>query len=55
MRAKKFDKMLRRYKILLEKSPSIPKIYLYQLARKYDDHESLVLPEIVGEIKPIIV
>lgn len=55
LRAKKFSKMLQKYKQLLDKSPSIPKIYLYHLARKYDTNEHLVLPEIVGEIKPIVI
>lgn len=53
VRSKKFEKMLSRYKQLLERNPSIPKIYLYRLNTKYKEHPSLVLPEIVGEIQSI--
>jgi len=55
LRAKKFAKMLQKYKQLLDKSPSIPKIYLYHLAKKYGTSEHLVLPEVVGEIKPLAI
>jgi hypothetical protein len=55
IRVKKFEKMLQRYKQLLEKSPSIPKIYLNRLSMKYKDQSELVLPEIVGEIKPLMI
>ncbi len=53
LRNRKFEKMINRYKQLLEKSPSIPKIYLYQLNKEYATRTDLVLPEIVGDIKPI--
>ena len=53
IRNKKFEKMITRYKQLLEKCPSIPKIYLYNLNQKYKDRKDLILPEIVGDIKTI--
>jgi len=53
VRNKKFEKMISRYKQLLDRSPSIPKIYLYDLDRRYKDRIDLILPEMVGEIKSI--
>jgi hypothetical protein len=53
VRNRKFEKMLNRYKQLLERSPSIPKIYLYQLNQQYSSRTDLVLPEIVGQIKTL--
>jgi hypothetical protein len=53
VRNRKFEKMITRYKQLLDKSPSIPKIYLYQLNKYYKDRKDLILPEIVGEIQSI--
>jgi hypothetical protein len=53
VRSKKFEKMLTKYKQLLDRNPSIPKIFLHQLDRKYRDKNELVLPEIVGDIKSI--
>jgi len=53
VRNRKFEKMITRYKQLLEKSPSIPKIYIYQLNKYYKDRKDLILPEIVGDIKSI--
>jgi hypothetical protein len=53
VRSRKFEKMITKYKQLLDKSPSIPKFYLYRLNQKYKDNINLVLPEIVGDIKPI--
>lgn len=55
LRNKKFNKMIQKYKILLEKSPSIPKIFLNRLGQKYKTMTDLVLPEIVGEIKPLVI
>lgn len=55
LRNKKFNKMIQKYKILLEKSPSIPKLFLNRLGEKYKTTTDLVLPEIVGEIKPLII
>jgi hypothetical protein len=55
IRNKKFDKMIQKYKILLEKSPIIPKLYLNRLGEKYKDIKELILPEIVGEIKPLVI
>lgn len=52
VRNKKFNKMLVRYKLLLEKSPSVPRIFLNRLGKKYRNVEDLILPEMVGEIKP---
>jgi hypothetical protein len=61
VRSKKFEKMLGRYKQLLDRNPSIPKIYLRRLQMKYgeengnglDKEKQLVLPEIVGQIQSI--
>ena len=53
IRNRKFEKMISRYKQLLEKSPSIPKIYLYQLDKLYSSRTDLTLPEIVGNIKSL--
>jgi hypothetical protein len=55
MRNKKFNKMIQKYKILLEKSPSIPKIFLNRLGQRYGSTNELILPEIVGEIKPLVI
>lgn len=55
LRNKKFNKMISKYKILLEKSPSIPKLFLNRLGTKYGNTTELVLPEIVGEIKPLVI
>jgi hypothetical protein len=66
VRSKKFEKMLSRYKQLLDRNPSIPKIYLNRLNNKYgiethienqqsnsQNSNQLVLPEIVGQIQSI--
>lgn len=53
VRNRKFEKMITRYKQLLDKSPSIPKIYLYEINNQYKDRTDLILPEMVGEIKSI--
>ena len=53
VRNRKFEKMISRYKQLLERNPSIPKIYLSQLNQRYSERIDLVLPEIVGEIKSV--
>lgn len=55
LRNKKFNKMIQKYKILLEKSPSIPKLFIDRLGQKYHSSTDLVLPEIVGEIKPLVI
>jgi hypothetical protein len=55
IRTKKFNKMIMKYKHLIEKSPSIPKYYLNRLSREYSNKSDLVLPEIVGEIKPLAI
>jgi hypothetical protein len=54
VRSKKFEKMLSRYKQLLDRNPSIPRVYLNLLNVKYGGaDQQLVLPEIVGQIQSI--
>lgn len=55
LRTKKFNKMIQKYKVLLEKSPSIPRIFLNRLGEKYGMTDDLVMPEIVGDIKPLVI
>lgn len=53
VRNRKFSKILIRYKQLLEKSPSIPKVFLKSLYSYYGNKD-VYLPEIIGEIKFIM-
>jgi hypothetical protein len=55
LRNKKFNKMIQKYKVLLEKSPSIHRIFLNRLYKEYSTTVDLVLPEIAADIKPLVI